>query len=439
MVKISPFSTQNNPTVNSVQNTKTDRIFSATDSTTTFSSTENINFDDAAALQKIKNFDRTILIAKNAILNDIESFGLEEDDKNMLQNGLNNLDAKNIPKEIKTKSVSLSEAAFMLISKTTQNPYLAISLCSKLINNDTRFKDFIIEDSNAPRSIQGKSIVEFGTDINNNSAEKIEKIYKNAQKELIKNLTSNPNKTFENPYNQSTKISASDLIQYVQNLNFRNDKYGAAQASDFTPNDGINERNGILVNSNIYCQNPYMSEAEAMKILIHEALHCAYSKEHFPFNNQKEEMYCERQAIMFTSEILQNSDCNIKDTESGYGKTYAEFSQMSENELTEFLDQEFISKGYEHRPKDLDGNVNIMGYELQSGDEIIIDGQKMGNIGRNGNILDQLDEHKILLFGCGGGQVIFSKDKPDGAKTLTIERNGQKIMTAFVIPFTTSL
>jgi uncharacterized protein with ATP-grasp and redox domains len=178
-----------------------------------------------------------------------------------------------------------------------------------------------------------------------------------------------------------------------------------------------------------------MSTAEMMKVLIHESLHCAFSKEQFPFNNQKEEMYCERQAIQMTSEILSSPQCKIEDSPSVYGMNYADFSKMNEEELTEFLQSEFINKGYEHRPRDLDGNVNIMGHELQKGDKVCINGQNVGEIGLGGNILDQLDERQILMFGRGGGQVVFSDEKTENAQTLTIERNGEPVMQAYIIPY----
>ena len=388
-----------------------------------------------------KDFDEKVNQAKEAILQNIENLELADEDINKIKGFLQQFTPDKVPPEVKNNNTSLSEAAFQLISQAVGNPNKAIIIVSQLINSCSQFEDVNINDEATPQRIKGKKISELANDIQNNTPDKIQSKYNQAQERLREYLASNPDKEFSSPYDSSRKIKASELLKYINNVKYDDGEYGAAQAYDFIPDDGINERNGILINTNKLCCDPYLSDADAIKILIHESLHCAFSTEHFAFNNQQEEMFCERQAIQLTSAIVNNGS-EIEDIQSTYGITYSEFNTMNDAELTEFLKSNFINKGYEHRPKNTDGDVNINGHEVMHGDIVFLNGKQIGIIGtQNGRmqrescILDQLDRNNInMMIPNGAGRVVFADTPPNGALPLKIKRGDDKVFSAYFIP-----
>ena len=387
------------------------------------------------------DFDTTVNQAKEAILQNIDNLELDDEDKNKIKVFLQQFSSDQVPPEAKNDSVSLSEAAFKLISQAVM-PGKVTVIVSQLINNDNRFEDVEINDPSAHPSIQGKKISEIADATLNNTPDKIQNMYNQAQERLRQYLSSNPDREFSSPYDSNKKIKASELLQYINNIKYESSDYGAAQAYDFTPDDGADERNGILINTNKFCSNPNLSEADAIKILIHESLHCAFSKELFAFNNQQEEMFCERQAIRLTSDITNANGSEITDIQSTYGNTYSEFNNMNDTELTAFLENNFINKGYEHRPKNTNGDVNINGYEVMHGDAVFLNGKQIGTIGtENGRmtkescIMDQLDPNNInIMIPNGAGRVVFADTQPEGALPLEIKRGNDRVLIAFFIP-----
>lgn len=408
----------------------------------TVDSPQNSQVDNNAVNINSSNFNTTTNQVKDIILQNVDDIELDAGDKDRIKVYLQEFDPESVPPDVKNDNVSMSEAAFQMMCQATGNPIKAIVVVAQLIENDNRFEDIEINDVTAPASLQGKKFSEVAAAMLNNTSDKIEGAYSEAQGRLVQYLTSNPDIEFASPYDANRKISASELLPYINNIQYRNDNYGTAQAFDFTPDDGINERNGILINTNKFCCNPNLTEADAIKILIHESLHCAFSKEHFPFNNQQEEMYCEQQAIRLTSRMVSASGSEIEDTQTSYGKLYQEFNNMDDSQLNAFLQDNFINRGYANRPKNLDGDVNINGHEVLHGDAIFINGVQVGIIGtNNGNmcpescIIDQLDKNNInISIPNNGGRVLFTNTPPDGAQPLEIKRGNEVIFTAYFVP-----
>lgn len=235
-------------------------------------------------------------------------------------------------------------------------------------------------------------------------ATKIKETFENAKNELITRI-SQSNLTFSHP-TTGESIPATNLLESLNNMTAGPSDYGSAKALkecmgievNTTPTDG---KNPPPLSSQWNC-----SEENAMKILLHEALHNEYKRlDADPgFNTQKEELYVERNAILLLSQIADNKDVTI------HGQKLSDL--VNNNELLETtLQKEFIAKGYPNRPKDSTGAINIMGCELTSEDKVYINGELKGNIGAppEGCLFDQLSEMDIRVAGKIGGKIVLNQ------------------------------
>ena len=200
-------------------------------------------------------------------------------------------------------------------------------------------------------------------------------------------------KTFKGPNN--TVITGEQLLDVINKegcFYCKASEYGAAQAHA--------ESGQIEMNLNqIYYSE---SDAEIMKIIIHEALHCAYNTR--TGNTREEERLCESQAIQITAELVENekSKPNTKFTNfSMYGRNIEEFNDK--NKLDSTIEM-WINAGYSNRTENIGGDIVIIKntdlimpqkimsgnkdylqpenrIEIKQGDEIYIDNQKITTVG----------------------------------------------------------
>ena len=264
-------------------------------------------------------------------------------------------------------------------------------------------------------------------------------------------------KIFKGPNN--TTISGEQLLEIINKkdgISVSNDNYGAARADI--------ETGQIIINTN--AQYNTNSDAELMKIIIHEALHCAYKTS--TGNTWDEERCCESQAIAITAEIV-NSEKNRPDTTFTSFPIYnRNIEDFTNRELLDSAIELWLETGYSNRPKNSNGDITIIKdssltgsrnlaagdksfmsaenrIEIKSGDEVFINGHKVTNIGsatlesiklsENGNSNICRLRTSEVDFGC----IIFdgTVDKTGATaeipetepKTVEIRRNGVVICT----------
>lgn len=263
-------------------------------------------------------------------------------------------------------------------------------------------------------------------------AEKIKKTFEGARDKLVKQLE-NSSMTYPDPVT-GKECFVQNLIKYLNNLDFKSSPYGSAQALkgqgrievNTTPSDG---KNPPPLSSQWN-----FSEAETMKILLHEALHNAYYEQKADpgFDTQAEELYCERNAITLISQLIQDNGDN------NYGISYNELASDPQL-MDDTLRDRFINSGYQNRPKDASGSVNIEGHEIPGGSVVYVGGEKVGVIGPSEKdclILDELNSNTIVANGRAFGD--YNKvvmNEVHGAKTLEIKDDKDNIIfSAFLIP-----
>lgn len=262
----------------------------------------------------------------------------------------------------------------------------------------------------------------------------LEEHYSQAKESAIKFLQSNPDLTFDSPYGD--KISANELIKYIQNIQYENNPYGTARAgniAEYDSNSSIDRSklNAIWVNTNPSQINPNQTQTETIKLLIHEALHCAYSQQKSPNmpDTQLEEMSCEKQAIQTTAKIIEASNKKLENIML-YGKPLLELSTSKDIDIV--LQNEFINKGYESRPKDLSGEVTVANHNIKNGAVVSINGQEVGKIG-DGCFIDGISNNNIRITGNNfGGQIFFGNAQPPNSKEIAIQQNNEVIKGWFV-------
>jgi len=98
--------------------------------------------------------------------------------------------------------------------------------------------------------------------------------------------------------------------------------------------------------------------AGKLKILVHEAMHGAQNTN---FDTQKEELLCEKTAIKTAVALAKEKGLTTDFTYPGTDVTYEQLAKMTDNELDEFLQSNFISRSYGNRIKDETGAVTING------------------------------------------------------------------------------
>ena len=261
----------------------------------------------------------------------------------------------------------------------------------------------------------------------------VREVYEEARAELITQLKNGEYK-YTDP-KTGDKVPAENLIKYFkgENMTFAPANYGAAQAHkdkgsievNTTPGDGEH----ITLSSMYY----NTSKEEAMKILLHEALHCAYPQN---IAVQEEEMFVESNAIKLMAQIIENSNGAIKDIKIlQYGETISELAK-DDSHLEDVLQEKFINHGYEHRIKNAKGDVNIEGYEIKGGNTVYINGEKIGCVGDD-LYLDELYANDIRLNGIKGGikggQVYMSVQK-DSIPIEIKNENDEIVFSAYFVP-----
>lgn len=263
-------------------------------------------------------------------------------------------------------------------------------------------------------------------------------------------------RTFNAPNGKA--VSGEDLLKILDNINFENNNYGAARADKSTSQ--------ILINLNgTYSSN---SDAEIMKIILHEALHCLYQDT--KMNTWEEESCCESQALALTAEIVQAEKSNPNTTFtsfSAYGQNIENFANNTD--LLNGVINNWLETGYANRPKNEQGDITILKdssltspqvlstgsreylnsnnrIEIQNGDEIYIDGKLETNIGEailesarltnNGNsnkcqLYIPSENNRMLGIVAFDGCVDHTEAPAPNvvAKTIEIKRNGEIVCT----------
>lgn len=263
-------------------------------------------------------------------------------------------------------------------------------------------------------------------------------------------------RTFNAPNGKT--VSGEDLLKILDNINFENNNYGAARADKSTSQ--------ILINLNgTYSSN---SDAEIMKIILHEALHCLYQDT--KMNTWEEERCCESQALALTAEIVQAEKTNPSTTftsYSAYGQNIENFTNNTD--LLNGVINNWLETGYANRPKNAQGDITILKdssltspqvlstgsreylnpnnrIEIQSGDEIYIDGKLETNIGEailesakltnNGNsnkfqLYIPSENNRMLGIVAFDGCVDHTEAPSPNitARTIEITRNGEVVCT----------
>ncbi len=195
-------------------------------------------------------------------------------------------------------------------------------------------------------------------------------------------------KTLEGPNN--TTISGDDVLKIINNeecFQFENNPYGAARADA--------ESGQILINlDGCYSTN---SDAELMKLIIHEALHCVYKT---PIDTQNEEYCCESQALKITAEIVNQEKNNPETTFTSFGEYGHNIEDFSNFDIRDKAVLNWLNNGYANRPFSTEGDISILKdnsfdsktgtytnlkdtIDIQGGDEIFVDGKKLTTIGEH--------------------------------------------------------
>lgn len=261
-------------------------------------------------------------------------------------------------------------------------------------------------------------------------AARIEKAYTDARDKLVQQLKTTGK--YEHPVTHE-KLSAENLIKYLNNLTFKPGNYGTAQARKETGEIEVNTTLYDPQNRQILDAEWSMSESEVMKVLLHEALHNEYLAQGADpgFNTQAEERFCESNAIRLIAQLTQDDGNNV------YGIPFNDMA-ADLNLLDSVLEEKFIGGAYKNRPKDASGTVTIEGHELIGGARVFIDGEDKGVLGPSDDdclILDQLDSEHISASGQAFGsynKVVLNYVK--GAKVLEIKDSKGKIFKAYLIP-----
>ena len=258
--------------------------------------------------------------------------------------------------------------------------------------------------------------------------QKVREVYEEARAELITQFKNGKFK-YTDP-KTGDKVPAENLIKYFkgENMTFAPANYGAAQAHKDKGSIEVNTTPGD--SEHITLSSMYnTSKEEAMKILLHEALHCAYPQN---IAVQEEEMFVESNAIKLMAQIIENSNGAVDDVKIlQYGETISELAK-DDSHLESVLQGKFINQGYEHRIKNAKGDVNIEGYEIKGGNTVYINGEKFGCVGDD-LYLDELYANDIRLNGIKGGQVYMSVQK-DSIPIEIKNENDEIVFRAYFVP-----
>lgn len=153
-----------------------------------------------------------------------------------------------------------------------------------------------------------------------------------------------PGREFDGP--NGIKIKGETLLDIINNkIGYEHYEKGAGR---FDP-----ESKKVLLNLDAnYVSN---SDAELMRLVLHEALHCAFNT---PCDTQEEERLCESQAIRITAEIVNSEKTNNNTTFTSY-QTYGQnIEDFSNNQLLDNKINEWINTSYSNYPKTLDEWLN---------------------------------------------------------------------------------
>ena len=322
--------------------------------------------------------------------------------------------------------------------------------CSELANNDDLIRGMTrgtIQETtlNQQQAIQPQQIKfneeELNTKINNIKT-KLELVLKG--------------RTFNAPNGKT--VTGEELLDVLDNISFESNEYGAARADKSTSQ--------ILINLNgTYGSN---SDAEIMKIILHEALHCLYQDT--KMNTWEEERCCESQALALTAEIVQAEKSNSNTTFtsfSAYGQNIENFA--GNPQMLDAVINNWLETGYANRPKNEQGDISILKdssltspqvlstgsreylnsnnrIEIQCGDEIYIDGKLEASIGvailesarltNNGNsnkcqLYIPSENNRMLGIVAFDGCVDTTETPTPNttARTIEIKRNGEVVCT----------
>ena len=263
-------------------------------------------------------------------------------------------------------------------------------------------------------------------------------------------------RTFNAPNGKT--VSGENLLKVLENINFESNVYDKARVDKSTSQ--------ILINLNAaYNSN---SDAEIMKIVLHEALHCLYQDT--KMNTWEEESCCESQALALTAEIVQAEKSNPDTTFTSYIMYGQNIENFANNpQMLDAVINNWLETAYNNRPKNAQGDITILKdssltspqvlstgsreylnpnnrIEIQNGDEIYIDGKLETNIGEavlesarltnNGNsnkcqLYIPSENNRMLGIVAFDGCVDHTEAPTPNitARTIEIKRNGEVVCT----------
>lgn len=253
----------------------------------TLGDTENASFDEIQRKTHETNFKKAAKICAGKIINNIDNYLPLNCDKNLFIKFLENIDKLEIPPnvDIPTRPEEI-ENQLLFLAKMNSTSGISIN------------KDNVMT----------------------------------AVDKITEYLKSN-NMTFKDPNNPDRVIEGKELLKFlpdsIENVVFDNKHTeGVARAND--------SRTGIIFTTGLKST----SIADLSKLIIHEALHCAFNS---PSNSQREERFCETQAIEFAAKLIRY-DSELDDFNI-YGTSCLELGS-NKDLLKEKIDQWIVNSGY---------------------------------------------------------------------------------------------
>jgi len=217
-------------------------------------------------------------------------------------------------------------------------------------------------------------------------------------------------------------------------------------ARDFGSAQSLNNTQQIEINTNAVFSSE--SDAELMKLIIHEALHVAFDTKNG--STWEEERCCEAQAMQIAAEVVASE----KDKEGSTFTSYSIYGQNIEafnnHELLDKTMDTWLETNYANRPKNSNGDITIIKntdlltteainngrneylkpenrIEIPHGAKIFVDGKEIGAIG-------QLRLESVLLTNEKGNSNICQLVNPDGLSKLgmvvfddTVDHTGAEV------------
>lgn len=253
--------------------------------------------------------------------------------------------------------------------------------CSEYSN--PKVVEQFMKDNNITQQVQQAPQIKF-------SKEQLEAKVSNVKAKLNEVLKG---KVFKGP--NGTTVTGEQLLDIINNekcFYYESSNYGAAQAHAQKGQIEININSGFSSDS----------DAELMKLIIHEALHVVYNTT--TGNTREEERCCESQALEITAEIVKADKGKPDSTFTSFSIYNHNIEDFENQNLLDDTVSTWLTAGYSNRTENAGGDITIIRdtdlitpekiysgsteykqpenrIEIKQGDEVYIDGKKVTTIG----------------------------------------------------------